>query len=167
MFRYLATMPTFRIYTSSPIEDLLDERWITVVGESQWKSIKVGDNHNILNRVELASTTLYLFCLLGTPYCWLQEFHNISLFLIFYLPISPSTLIHVCASMSALVLCIKTSPLVFKPLEGYTSCCKEFMSSMWTTTWQEMVYLLVTIIDLHLQIAKHSHQSRQISYMAH
>jgi hypothetical protein len=62
---------------------------------------------------------------------------------------------------------VKTSRLVFKPLESYMSCCKEFMSSMWTATWQAMAYLLVTIMDLYLQIAKHPRQSRQISYMAH
>ena len=30
--------------------------------------------------------------------------------------------------MSALLLRIKTSPMVFKPLGGYTNCCKEFMT---------------------------------------
>jgi hypothetical protein len=46
-----------------------------VAGESQWFSVKFGDNHNILDRVELALSTLYLFCLQ-----YLVDFKNFTIF---------------------------------------------------------------------------------------
>jgi hypothetical protein len=36
---------------------------MTVASESQWKSVEVGDNHNILDRVELVLSILIFFCL--------------------------------------------------------------------------------------------------------